>query len=141
MALLSRLGLPAHTQRVPQHHLGCHGGLRCLALAAQIARGNPAVRPLRACTRRAPRQARTDCAAALPSACAHAASVAVRLLASLQARVLVVYGDVMSMLGAFMPTPIAAEDLRSVALFTDGAAGTTSAALRCVAHTPPCQLR
>jgi hypothetical protein len=37
--------------------------------------------------------------------------------------VLVVYGDVMSMLGAFMPTPIAAEDLRSVALFTDGAAG------------------
>ena len=80
MALLDRLGLPTGVQRVPQHHLGDHGGLRCLALAAQIARGNPA------------------------------------------ARVLVLYGDVWSVLGACMPTPIAAEDLRSVALYTDGAA-------------------
>jgi len=80
VALLARLGLPASCQRVPQHHLGCHGALRALALAAQIARGDPL------------------------------------------ARVLVVYGDVMSTLGAFMPTPLAAEDLRSVAVFTDGAA-------------------
>jgi predicted naringenin-chalcone synthase len=90
VALMERLGLPSGVQRVPQHHLGDHGGLRCVALAAQIARGNPA------------------------------------------ARVLVVYGDVWSMLGAFMPTPIAAEDLRSVALYTDGAAGKLSLLTRCV---------
>jgi predicted naringenin-chalcone synthase len=87
---MERLGLPSGVQRVPQHHLGDHGGLRCVALAAQIARGDPA------------------------------------------ARVLVVYGDVWSMLGAFMPTPIAAEDLRSVALYTDGAAGKLSLLTRCV---------
>jgi hypothetical protein len=36
---------------------------------------------------------------------------------------LVVYGDIMSTLGAFMPTPLTADDLRSIAVFTDGAAG------------------
>lgn len=47
MALIQRLGLPAGVLRVPVHHLGCHGGLRLLALAAQLARGDPQAR---ACT-------------------------------------------------------------------------------------------
>lgn len=45
---------------------------------------------------------------------------------SSQARVLVVYGDVMSTLGAFMPTPLTADDVRSIAVCTDGAAGACS---------------
>lgn len=44
IALVSRLGLSAAVRRVPCHHLGDHGGLRALALAAQIARGDPRVR-------------------------------------------------------------------------------------------------
>jgi hypothetical protein len=59
VALMSRLGLPSHTQRIPQHHLGCHGGLRCLALAAQIARGNPQARRARARTPRSSRVSRS----------------------------------------------------------------------------------
>jgi hypothetical protein len=44
IALITRLGLPTNVRRVPCHHLGDHGGLRALALAVQIARGDPRVR-------------------------------------------------------------------------------------------------
>ena len=44
IALMTRLGLPNTVRRVPCHHLGEHGGLRALALAVQIARGDPRVR-------------------------------------------------------------------------------------------------
>lgn len=43
LQLIAALGLRTDTQRIPQHHLGCHGGFRLLTLAAQIARGNPMV--------------------------------------------------------------------------------------------------
>jgi predicted naringenin-chalcone synthase len=88
--------------------LGCHGGLRLLALAAQIARGSPQVRArARACAR-----VRNNSRNAFRNRSRRP-----------QARVLVVYGDCMSSLAAFLPTPLAADDLRSVAVFGDGAAG------------------
>jgi len=46
VALISSLGLPLTVKRSPQHHLGSQGGLRSLALAAQIARGDPLARVL-----------------------------------------------------------------------------------------------
>jgi alkylresorcinol/alkylpyrone synthase len=80
-ALLAQsLGLPPHVRRVPLHHLGCLGGYRALALAADIARGDP------------------------------------------HACVLVVYGDVSSLIGASLQSPMNEADLLSVAIFSDGAA-------------------
>lgn len=78
--LATALGLPRTTQRTPLHHLGCLGGYRALAVAADIARGDPA------------------------------------------ARVLVVYGDVSSLIGASLQSPMNEADLLSIAIFTDGAA-------------------
>lgn len=78
--LAHRLGLQNSVQRVPLHHLGCLGGYRALAIAADIARGDP------------------------------------------EARVLVVYGDVSSLIGASLQSPMNEADLLSIAIFTDGAA-------------------
>jgi alkylresorcinol/alkylpyrone synthase len=78
--LASALGLPRTVARTPLHHLGCLGGFRALAVAADIARGDPS------------------------------------------ARVLVVYGDVSSLIGASLQSPMNEADLLSIAIFTDGAA-------------------
>ena len=78
--LAHSLGLPPDVRRVPLHHLGCLGGYRALALAADIARGDP------------------------------------------EACVLVVYGDVSSLIGASLQSPMNEADLLSVAIFSDGAA-------------------
>ena len=43
---------------------------------------------------------------------------------TLQARVLVVYGDVLSMQGSFAPTALTEYDALSLSIFGDGAAGT-----------------
>jgi hypothetical protein len=78
--LASALGLPRTVARTPLHHLGCLGGFRALAVAADIARSDPS------------------------------------------ARVLVVYGDVSSLIGASLQSPMNEADLLSIAIFTDGAA-------------------
>jgi alkylresorcinol/alkylpyrone synthase len=78
--LATALGLPRTTQRTPLHHLGCLGGYRALAVAADVARSDPG------------------------------------------ARVLVVYGDVSSLIGASLQSPMNEADLLSIAIFTDGAA-------------------
>jgi alkylresorcinol/alkylpyrone synthase len=78
--LASALGLPRTAARTPLHHLGCLGGYRSLAVAADIARSDPS------------------------------------------ARVLVVYGDVSSLIGASLQSPMNEADLLSIAIFTDGAA-------------------
>jgi hypothetical protein len=95
--------------RTPLHHLGCLGGFRSLAVAADIARSDPS------------------------------------------ARILVVYGDVSSLIGASLQSPMNEADLLSIAIFTDGAAaavvggggparvsgGTASGAAHATAGAPP----
>lgn len=80
VGLARSLGLKRSVRRTALHHLGCLGGLRSLAVAADIARSD---------------------------------SFAV---------VLVVYGDVSSLIGASLPSPLTEADLLSIAIFTDGAA-------------------
>ena len=119
LQLIAALGLGTDTQRVPQHHLGSHGGFRLLSLAAQIARGNPTVRSANP----RPLLLLNCLEPAFPIHPSYSPSDTLWRSSLPQARILVVYGDIWSLAGNYLPSTLSEADVCSLALYGDGAAG------------------